>query len=322
MKNINIRHLDRPISELIIGTTWWSPENKVVVDEQLETYLAAGGNTFDTGRFYNSGKGEEYIKIWMKEHPSEVKNIRFISKACHYFIDNSTGQHHPEQWRVKPEYITEDLEFSLGNLGIECFDMFMLHRDDESQPVGPLMDRLEKHHKEGKIKVYGLSNWSSARADEAIAYCKENNYQGIDVVSPSYSLVTGKKPRWKGALLVGDDYAQWATENGITLLSWGSQGNGVFGNKPFPDQKTVDEGYRECFENPENAEKIKRCNELAEKRGEGIEAINIALAYIIQQGFNVAPIIGSRNNDELVSTLKTESVRLTPEEIRYLRLEG
>ena len=45
----------------------------------------------------------------------------------------------PERKRVRPEFITEDLKFSLENMAT----------DDPAVPVGKLIDTLEEHKKAG-----------------------------------------------------------------------------------------------------------------------------------------------------------------------------
>lgn len=321
MKYINIKGLDKPVSEIILGTSWVVPENKEVVDQVFSDYIEAGGNMIDTGRFYSGGKAETYLKRWIKENPELRKKVMFTSKSCHYFIDEN-NVHYPEVSRVTPECITEDLEFSLNNLGLEKFEVFMLHRDNTEVPVGPLMDRLEKHRLEGKIGTYGLSNWCISRINEAKDYCEEKGYQGVCVTSPSYSLATVKTPRWFGTVYASDKYPEWNTRKDITVLSWGSQGGGFFGNYPFGGADPT-EDFKTAYFNEENYEKLRRCKELAALKGESVEAINIALAYVLNQGLKIAAIIGPRNADELKSSLYAEkNITLTEQEVEYLSLRS
>lgn len=319
MDYIKISGLEKSISKLILGTAWMTLENKETADQVLYNYIKSGGNLIDTGRFYMGGKSELYLKNWIKENSELASKLMFTSKACHHYV-NESNIHFPEKSRVNPECITEDLEYSLSNLGLDKFDIYMLHRDDLDFPVEPLMDCLEKHHKEGRITTYGVSNWSIDRIKKAQDYCKQKGYQGICVNSPSYSLATVKKPRWFGTVYATDEYAKWNTENDITILSWGSQGNGFFGNNPFEGEVTQD--YKDAFYTDENYEKLRRAKELAIEKGRDIESVNIALAYILSQDLKIAAIIGPRNIEELNSTTKVENVFLNSEDIEYLSLRN
>ena len=53
----------------------------------------------------------------------------------------------------------------------------------------------------------------------------------------------------------------------------------------------------------------------------GVSAIQISLAYVMQQPFPIFPIIGPRNLEELDSSLGAVDVQLSEEEIRWLNLE-
>lgn len=317
MEYVKIKGLDTPVSKIFFGTAWIHPGLKEDADEQLKRYIEVGGNVIDTGRFYFGGKAEDYLKVWIQENPELRKKVMFTNKACHHYVDEN-NIHFPDQQRVTPECIDEDLHFSLEKLGLDHFDIYMLHRDNPEVPVGPLFDKLEQYHREGKITVYGVSNWSKERIEEAQAYCKEKGYAGIAVNSCSYSLATVTKPRWERTVYATDEYAKWCTEQDITILSWGSQGNGFFGNYPFPKGTRVTQDFVDAFGTTTNFEKFRRAKELAEERG--VSTSNIAYAYIFNQGLKIAGITGCRNVHEFNNSLIGLDLTLTESEVDYLAL--
>ncbi|AMC94252.1 hypothetical protein AOC36_09730 [Erysipelothrix larvae] len=319
MNVTTIKGLDKKVSRVVMGTGWFAPEFKTVIYDLLDRYVAAGGNVIDTGRFYNGGKSEAIITEWLNDRKNRDQLI-IINKACHHYVDEN-NVHYPEKSRVKPEYITEDLEYSLQNMGVDYFDIYLLHRDDVNEPVSGLMDTLEKHHLEGKIKTYGMSNWSNERIQEAVSYCKSKGYTGIRVNSPSYSLATINKPRWVGTVYVDADYVQSSNEEGITILSWAAQSAGFF----VPLWSSIDseapEDIKNAYFTEDNFKKLNRVIEVATKRGGGIEPVNVALAYVLHPRFNVFASIGPRNMHELESSLKALDIELTKQEIEYLELK-
>ena len=70
------------------------------------------------------------------------------------------------------------------------------------------------------------------------------------------------------------------------------------------------------FIQPEHS---KRLDELAAKKG--VSPINIALAWVLAQGFPSFALVGSRNIEEIDSTLPAVTVNLSPEEVAWLNLE-
>jgi aryl-alcohol dehydrogenase-like predicted oxidoreductase len=70
----------------------------------------------------------------------------------------------------------------------------------------------------------------------------------------------------------------------------------------------------------DNFERLKRVNELAERRK--VLPINVALAYVLCQPFPTYALIGPRRLDETESSLRALDVALTPEELKWLNLES
>lgn len=318
MKYCKIKGLKKEVSRVALGTGWFAPEYEADIFELLDTYVDQGGNVIDAGRFYNGGKSEAVIAKWLK-HRKNRDDLIIVNKACHHFVDEN-NIHHPEKNRVGAPFITEDLDYSLNNMAIDYFDLYILHRDNPKVPVAELMDRLEKHRKEGKITAYGVSNWSLERINEAQAYCQSKNYQGITVNSPSFTLAAVKKPRWVGTVYVDAHYVAKNNAKGITVMSWGAQGAGFFIPLWNSIHEEAPQDIREAFFTEENFEKLDRVKQLAAKKN--VEPVNIALAYVLNERFEVLASIGPRNKQELLSSLNVENVQLTPSELLYLELKG
>ncbi|MEO1770975.1 aldo/keto reductase [Candidatus Enterococcus ferrettii] len=318
MKYCQIKGLDAKVARIALGTGWFGPDNEEVIFELLDAYVANGGNVIDTGRFYNGGKAEIVITKWLEKRGNRDQ-LLLVNKACHHYVDENNVQF-PDESRVGADYITEDLEYSLKNMSVDHFDMYIMHRDNEEVPVEELMDCFEQHRLEGKIVTYGVSNWSVNRIKEADDYCKEKGYLGLSINSPSFTLADINKPRWYRSVYVDADYVKKNNEMGITVMSWGAQGAGFF----VPLWKDMDadapRDIKEAFFTENNFKKLARVKEVAKIRG--VEPINIALAYVLNDRFDVFASIGPRNKKELLSSLKAQNVHLASEEIAYLELKS
>lgn len=317
MKNLQVAGLDKPVSNLVMGTAWFDPIYQDDIYSMLDLYIAKGGNVIDTGRYYGRGAGianvERILKAYLDERGCRDKLV-IIDKCCHPII-TPDGIHHPDYWRVKPDLITEDLHYSLYHMGVDFFDIYLLHRDDPSVPVEPIMDRLEQHKNEGLIKAYGVSNWEKDRVEAALSYCQQQGYQGLSVNNPSWSLANVVKPRWKGCVYADYDYAKWHEGKNITLFSWAAQAHGFFADI-YGDDAPQD--IKDAFFTDDNFEKLRRCKILGEKHD--LSSINISLAYVLSQKFPVAAVVGSRDKNEFLSCLAASELSLTEQEIAYLSL--
>lgn len=314
MEYLEIPKLKKPVSKIILGTGWFMPQYEEDIESLLDAYVAAGGNSFDTGRFYSGGKSEKVFSAWLRRHLDQRDKFVITSKACHHYVDEN-NVHHVENSRVSAEYITEDLEHSLELQGHSYFDVYMMHRDDVSVPVSQLMDRLERHRREGKILTYGLSNWSLARIQEAVDYCRERGYQGPTVNSPGFSLAKVTEPRFYGAVYADEPYMEWHRGKDMAVLAWGAQAVGFFADIYKRDGSAPADIVKSYFSEV-NFARLQRAKELAAKKG--CESVNVALAYVLEQQLPLAAIIAPHNVKELNSSLHALDVHLSQEEMDWL----
>lgn len=317
MEYIHVKGLDKPFSRLALGSVWFSPQYQDQINDVMDAYVEAGGTVVETGRFYGpTHQAESCIKEWM-EKSGKRESIILISKCCHPII-TPDDEHHPEYWRVKPDLITEDLYWSLYHLNVDYLDMFCMHRDDPNMPVGPLLDRLEKHRLEGKIKAYGLSNWTNERVEETMDYCRAKGYQGPSVSSNSFSLAKVQKPRRPLTIHLDENEVMWHEGKDIALMSWASQGAGFLVGLWNKESTDCPQWIRETYFNEENFERLARCRLLAKEKG--VDPVNIAVAFVLCRNFPVSALVGCKNRKELDSSLKALKVTLTEAEKDYLCL--
>ncbi|MBK8574619.1 MAG: aldo/keto reductase [Elusimicrobia bacterium] len=58
--------------------------------------------------------------------------------------------------------ISADVHSSLRSLKTDTLDVFLLHYDHPELPVGPLMERLNEHVRQGNIRTLGCPTDSGA----------------------------------------------------------------------------------------------------------------------------------------------------------------
>lgn len=188
MEYINVRGLDKPVPRLIFGTAWFTLDAEEEAHKMMDLYVERGGTMIDTGRYYGKGNGiaksEEVLDRWLRSTKVKREDIMISDKCCNCLIDRK-GRLHEEFVRVSPTFIYEDLMYSLDRVGVDYFDLYLIHRDDPHVPVEALMDKMEELRIAGYFKAFGVSSWQPSRVAEAIAYCKRMNYRGPSVSSPS-----------------------------------------------------------------------------------------------------------------------------------------
>ena len=151
--------LEKPVSRMIFGTAIGPMIEGKNADELLDAAFAKGIHTFDTARGY--GRAEESLGGWMKRRDNR-EQVVVISKCGNCDSDGSVC--------VNRKVIETELAESLQALQTDYIDIYLLHRDDPKTPVSEMIDALNELQKEGKIKVFGVSNWAHERIEEANRY--------------------------------------------------------------------------------------------------------------------------------------------------------
>ena len=186
-----------------------STDEKTAYD-LLDSVLASGINAFDCARSY--GKAEEVLGKWIESRKCCEKVI--ILSKC--------GDVKEGRVSVNRNVIMEQLNQSLEALRTASIDIYLLHRDDPNTPVEEFVDTLNEAKEEGKIKVFGVSNWTHQRIETANRYAESKGMTGFQVSSPNYGLALQVQDLWGGGCvsISGDKAAcSWYAENQMPCYS-------------------------------------------------------------------------------------------------------
>ena len=320
MKSLKILGVKKSASCIAIGTAWFEPARKDAAFAVLDAYLQAGGNFIDTARIYGDYTSEDILAEWIRTRSIDRDRLIIQTKGCHH--EKTSDAEYPDHKRVSPHHIQKDLLESLKHLGLSYVDLFLLHRDDQSMPVGLLMDALEEQRKSGRMHAYGVSNWTYQRVKEANDYCASKGYQGISVNSPAFSLAEARSPAFPTTVyLTRSQLLQYKTLPTITTVCWSSQAQGFFTRTPEQIKQLTPETQK-AYVSPSNQERRRRATELAEKEHtENVTATSIALAWVLAQPVPVCAIIGPSSVEHLKESLAALHLHLTPAQIDWLNLE-
>jgi aryl-alcohol dehydrogenase-like predicted oxidoreductase len=205
-------------------------------------------------------------------------------------------------------------------------DIYLLHRDDPKVPVGPLVETLNELREEGKIGIFGGSNWSCDRIDKANEYAYAHDMFGFQVSSPAYSLAAQDDDPWGGGCvdLSGEAHRRdraWYQEEGIEVFAYASLAHGFLSGKFRADEagracKVLDDFAVKGYCSDANFMRLKRAESLArEKR---VTIPQLALAWVLNQPLLPMAVCSASTSKRMISNLKALDVKLTAEEIRWL----
>ncbi len=157
---------DLPVVRLGYGSmqltgdgVWGDPRDPDEAVRVLQRAVELGVTFIDTADSYGPVVAEQLIKKAL--HPY-AENLVIATKA-------GLTRPGPGDWRPvgRPEYLRQQVELSLRNLGLERIDLHQLHRIDPQVPLADQVGTLKELQGEGKIRHIGLSEVSVEELQEA-----------------------------------------------------------------------------------------------------------------------------------------------------------
>ena len=302
MKSIFIPELNRDVSRLGIGSLKFNTAFETDTANLLDAFQAAGGNLIDTAEVYARGKSEQAIGQYLKNRRSRPDWI-ILNKAC---VDIDL---------VRPDYIRKAVPKSLDRLQTDYIDLFVLHRDDPSVPVGEIVDVLNELVRDRLIIAYGGSHWTTKRLDEALHYAKKSALIGPCLSSPHLGLATPNEPTWAGCTHATAADLDWYAERGMPVFGWSAQCRGFFAADSAPSSTSNADLVR-VYHSTRNFERLARARELARSRG--VEPVQIALAWVLNQRATTVALVGPNSVNELQVAVGGVNIRLNSDEMNWL----
>ena len=177
----------------------------------LDTVLESGINAFDCARSY--GKAEEVLGKWIETRKCR-DNVIILTKC---------GDVKAGRVLVNHRVIMEQLNQSLEALRVDSIDIYLLHRDDPNTPVEEFIDTLNEAKEAGKIKIFGVSNWTHRRIETANLYAKSKYMAGFQVSIPNYGLALQFQDLWGGGCIsISGDKAvcSWYAKNQMPVIAY------------------------------------------------------------------------------------------------------
>ncbi len=316
MKYESITGILTPVSRMVFGCANDAMSPGKDADELLDAVFDLGINTFDTAEVYDGS--EVCLGNWMRRRGNR-ENVVVITKGCHPRGDED---------RVTPEALKEDLEHSLKQLDTDYIDIYLLHRDDFSVPVGPLVEILNEYYDAGKIRAFGGSNWTIPRIEEANAYAAGHGLVPFTVSSPNYSLCEqcgDPSPGSAGGVTIAgpqnEASRQWYRDHHMPAFAYSSLARGMLSGKvksydPEGALKVLDEFAIMGYYCPENFARLARAEQLAKEKDATVA--QIALAWILNQDLPIFPIVGSSRIETMKKNTAAADIYLSSEEIHWL----
>ena len=273
-------------------------------DESISTIHRAielGINFLDTADVYGPYTNEELVGKAIRGKRNEVVI------ATKFGIVRDPKDPHVRGVSGKPDYVRKSCEGSLKRLGIETIDLYYQHRVDPKTPIEETVGAMADLVKEGKIRHIGLSETSAATLRKA------NHVHPITALQTEYSLWT-RDPE--------EEIIPICRELGVGFVAYSPLGRGFLTGQITRFEDLAEDDYRRHsprFQGrnfPRNLELVRQIEAIAAEKN--CKPSQLALAWVLAQGFDIVPIFGTKRRNYLEENLAALDVELTASDLKQI----
>ena len=266
--------------------------------ETLQHGIDSGINFLNTADFYGMGMNEMIIGEAIKKRRDKV----FLS------VKTGTLRDHKGKFMgldCRPAAIKNFCAYSLSRLGVDYIDLYQPARIDPQVPVEETVGAIKDLIGEGKVRYLGLSEASAEQLKRAHAVYP------VSALEIEYSLATR---------FIENEILSAARELGVSIVPYSVLYYGFLsGNMKFPLPPDDYRSWMPRFQGENlqhNLEKVEFLKKMAEHKA--ISASQLALAWLLQQGDDIIPIVGMSQPKRVEQNLAALEIEISGSEMQAL----
>ena len=275
-----------------IAGTWEARKvNAKARESGLKAILAAyetGYTLFDLADIYCEGISEELFGLALKQSKS-LKKSAVIATKCGIRIPEASETY---RYDLSANYIIQSCENSLQRLGVDCLDIYQLHRPDWLMDPNEVAKAFAKLKKAGKVRHFGISNFKPSQVSLLQSALKDS----LVVNQIEISLLQ--------LASFEDGTLDQCQQHKITPMAWSPLAGGYLGD-----------GKSNVLPSQEKYKPIKirrRLDTLARELGTSRSAI--ALAWLLKHPSGIIPIIGTTKPSRIRELAEADQIELSHEQ--------
>jgi aryl-alcohol dehydrogenase-like predicted oxidoreductase len=208
-------------------------------------------------------------------------------------------------------HIIRACEDSLKRLQTDYIDLYQTHFYDAETPIDETMDALDTLVSQGKVRYVGCSNYPAWRLMQSLWASENHNLTRYDSIQPHYNLV--KRAEFEREL------KDVVTEYEIGVIPYSPLAGGFLTGKYGRDSVANSvraEGIQSNYFNDAGWQTLDAVNAVAAEID--TTPVAVSLAWLLAQPFMTSPIIGANTIEQLMGSLASTELNLSPEQVAGL----
>jgi len=266
-----------------------------------------GINFFDTADVYSLGVSEEITGKALRKYARRDETVL----ATKVRLKMGDG---PNRVGLSRKHIVQSCEASLRRLGVECIDLYQIHRADPNTPVEETLAALDQLVRDGKVLYVGASSMYAWQLMKALSVSERNGWARFVSMQNHYNLVYREEER---------EMLPLCMDQGLGVIPWSPLARGILaGTRSRGEhQASVRDEHDaplsdQLYDQDGDWDVVEATVQVARARGD--EPAQVALAWLLSRPGVVAPIVGVTKLAQLDSAAEALGVDLTDDEVAAL----
>jgi len=290
-------------------TYGWGPQDDSDSIATMRHALELGINWIDTAAVYGLGHSEEVVGRLLRNLPASQRP--YVFTKCGLTWDDNDRMKEPRRV-LKPDSIRRECEASLRRLGIERIDLYQFHwPDNTGTPVEDSWLEMATLVKEGKVRVAGVSNFSTELLDR----CEEIRH--VDSLQPPFSLINRR---------AAEKEIPWCKKEHTGVICYSPMQSGLLTDN-FTETRVAklaeDDWRRRAaeFNEPSLSRNLALRDALRPiAHGHGVSVSSVAIAWALAWPGVTGAIVGARTPAQVDGWIPAASLELTDADLEEIAL--
>lgn len=262
--------------------SWGANMSTIKLESFVNDCIDLGFNAFDHADIYGDYTTENDFGKVLKFHSSLRSNIHLITKCGIRKVCTEKPDYSINSYDSSYAHIIESVDKSLTNFNTDYIDTLLIHRPDYLMEVDEIAKAFEHLRKDGKVKWFGVSNFSTSQ---------------FGLLNDSIDLITNQiEVSLLNTQAFENGTLDQSIKEGIRPMAWSPLAGG------------------QLF-NGSNEESVKRILEVSSDLCEyySCELDQLLYAWVLRHPANIIPVTGTSNIDRLKSAKKALTINLEKE---------
>ena len=267
-------------------------------DRVISQCIDSGINLIDTSNSYGATLSEEYIGRSLVGRRDGVVLATKVSSRM------AEGPNQAGNSRI---HIMDQIDASLARVQTDYIDLYQIHWWDDNTPIEETLRALDDLVRDGKIRYFGCSNFSSWQVCESVWTSRSVGINSFVSVQPHYSMMERS---------IESELLPFCQKYDVGVLPYYPLANGFLTGK-YRRGENIPEGTRLGVNDrgmftEENFDLIEKLDSFSSKREKTV--LDLAFAWLLARDEISSVIAGATSAEQVVSNAATAEFVLTKEE--------